>query len=101
MNPASISAVQEKKELLKEYVLKLNEMIQLGAVYGDEGIESLRIESQNRLDILQELIDEEKRESAIDNMEFLDEDEDLTSNTLFEITQDILDSNGVGSFSKF
>ena len=95
------TALEAKKEMMKEYVFKLNETIQSGAIFGDARIESMKVEWQKHFDILQELIDEEKRDKAIDNMELLDEDEDYTSYSLDEITQDILDNNGVGSFFRF
>lgn len=95
------SALEAKKEMMKEYIFKLNEIIQNGAIYRDERVESIKVEWQNYFDILQEFIDEERRDNAIDNMELLDEDEDYTSYTLDEITQDTLDNNGVGSFSRF
>ena len=93
------SAFEAKKEMMKEYVLHLNELIEFGAMYGDERIESLEIKWQNYFDVLEELIGEQRRESASTNLELLDEDEDYPSYTLNEITQDILDNNGVGSFS--
>ncbi|MFT5662056.1 MAG: hypothetical protein ACI9TV_002704 [Sulfurimonas sp.] len=95
------SAFEVKKSMMKEYVFKLNEIIQNGAIYGDGNIEAIKAKWQNYFDIVEEFIDEERRENAIDNMELLDEDEEYTSYTLAEITQDILDNNGVGSFSKF
>ena len=95
------SALEAKKEMIKIYVLELNKIIQSGAIYGDESIETLKIEWQKHFDILEEFIDEERRESAADNMEILDEEEEYTSITLNDITQDTLDNNGVGSFSRF
>ena len=95
------SALEAKKDMMKEYFFKLNEIIQNGATYRDPRIESLKVQWQKYFDILEEFIDEETRENAIDNMELLDEDEEYTCHTLDEITQDILDNNGVGSFSRF
>lgn len=95
------SAVEVKKELIKKYIFGLTKLIQMGAIFGDEEIESLKLECQNRLNILEDLIDEEQRENALDNMEILEEDDNSTNYTLDEITQDILDNNGAGSFSRF
>ncbi len=95
------SALEAKKEMMYEYVHKLNEIIQNGAVHGDGRIESLQVQWQKYFDALEEHIEEERRENAIDNMEILDEDENYTHFTLNEITQDILDNNGIGNFSKF
>ena len=95
------SLVEAKKEMMKEYIAKLNEIIQHGALYGDERIESLKIQWQKYFDVLDECIEEDERENALSNMELLDENEDCVSYTLNEITQDILDRNGVGSFSSF
>ncbi len=95
------SALEAKKEMMKEYVFKLNEIIQNGAIYGDDRIDSIKVQWQSYFDSLQELIDEERIDTAIDNMELLDEDEEYINFTLNEITQDTLDNNGVGSFSRF
>ena len=99
------SAIEAKKWMMKEYLFKLNEIIQNGVVYRDERVESLQIQWQNYFNILEKIIDEEQRENALDNMELIDEDEnydaEYTSYSLAEITQDILDHNDVGGFSGF
>ena len=97
------SALEAKKAMMKEYVFKLQEIIHNGVVHRDDRIESLQIQWQKYFNTLEKIIDEEQRDNALDNMELIDEDEneESTSYSLDEITQDILDNNGVGSFSGF